>query len=114
MPLIRVAVLSVLQSLSAHKSSDTFDISKTLRAQRRITMVEQNDVIAVLELIRPSLQADGGDVKFVSVDEDGVVTVELQGACKGCPMSQMTLANGVERILKERVPGVTRVVPADM
>ncbi|MEY8562564.1 NifU family protein [Eggerthellaceae bacterium 3-80] len=77
-------------------------------------MVEQNDVIAVLELIRPSLQADGGDVKFVSVDEDGVVTVELQGACKGCPMSQMTLANGVERILKERVPGVTRVVPADM
>ncbi|WP_251178727.1 NifU family protein [Adlercreutzia agrestimuris] len=77
-------------------------------------MVDQNDVIAVLELIRPSLQADGGDVKFISVDEDGVVTVELQGACKGCPMSQMTLANGVERILKERVPGVTRVVPADM
>ena len=63
----------------------------------------------VLELIRPSLQADGGDVKLVDVDEDGVVTVELQGACKGCPMSQMTLANGVERILKEHVPGVTRV-----
>ena len=77
-------------------------------------MVDQNDVLEVLELIRPSLQADGGDVKFISVDEDGVVTVELQGACKGCPMSQMTLANGVERILKERVPGVTRVVPADM
>ncbi len=77
-------------------------------------MVEQNDVIAVLELIRPSLQADGGDVKFISVDDEGVVTVELQGACKGCPMSQMTLANGVERILKERVPGVTRVVPSDM
>ena len=64
-------------------------------------MVEKSDVAAVLELIRPSLQAD-----------DGVVTVELQGACKGCPMSQMTLANGVERILKERVPGVTSVVPA--
>ncbi|MDO4854482.1 MAG: NifU family protein [Coriobacteriia bacterium] len=75
-------------------------------------MVNENDVKAVLELIRPSLQADGGDVKFISVDEEGVVTVELQGACKGCPMSQMTLANGVERILKERVPGVTRVVPA--
>ena len=56
----------------------------------------------------------GGDVKLIDVDEDGVVTVELQGACKGCPMSQMTLANGVERILKERVPGVTRVVPAVM
>ena len=66
-------------------------------------MVEKSDVAAVLELIRPSLQADGGDV---------AVTVELQGACKGCPMSQMTLANGVERILKERIPGVTKVVPA--
>ena len=77
-------------------------------------MVDKNDVTAVLELIRPSLQADGGDVRFVDVDEDGVVSVELQGACKGCPMSQMTLANGVERILKERVPGVTKVVPADL
>lgn len=75
-------------------------------------MVDKNDVAAVLELIRPSLQADGGDVKLVDVDENGVVSVELQGACKGCPMSQMTLANGVERILKERVPGVTKVVPA--
>lgn len=75
-------------------------------------MVDKNDVAAVLELIRPRLQADGGDVKLVDVDADGVVSVELQGACKGCPMSQMTLANGVERILKERVPGVTKVIPA--
>lgn len=75
-------------------------------------MVNKEEVAAVLELIRPSLQADGGDVSLVDVAEDGVVTVELQGACKGCPMSQMTLANGVERILKERVAGVTRVVPA--
>ena len=77
-------------------------------------MVDKNDVAAVLELIRHSLQADGGDVRLVDVNEDGVVSVELQGACKGCPMSQMTLANGVERILKERVPGVTKVVPADL
>ena len=77
-------------------------------------MVDKNDVAAVLELIRPSLQADGGDVRLVDVNEDGVVSVELQAACKGCPMSQMTLANGVERILKERVPGVTKVVPADL
>ena len=77
-------------------------------------MVDKNDVAAVLELIRPSLQADGGDVRLVDVNEDCVVSVELQGACKGCPMSQMTLANGVERILKERVPGVTKVVPADL
>ena len=73
-------------------------------------MVDKNDVAAVLELIRPSLQADGGDVRLVDVNEDGVVSVELQGACKGCPMSEMPLANGVERILKERVPGVTKVV----
>lgn len=75
-------------------------------------MVEKTDVAAVLELIRPSLQADGGDVELIDVDADGVVTVELTGACKGCPMSQMTLAHGVERILKDRIPGVTKVVPA--
>ena len=76
--------------------------------------VDIEDVRAVLELIRPSLQADGGDVKLIGVNDEGVVTVELQGACKGCPMSQLTLANGVERILKERVPGVTSVIPADL
>ena len=75
------------------------------------TMVDKEQVASVLELIRPSLQADGGDVALVDVNEEGVVSVELQGACKGCPMSQMTLAHGVERILKERVPGVTSVVP---
>ncbi len=76
-------------------------------------MVDKNDVAAVLELIRPSLIADGGDVTLVDVMDDGTVAVELIGACKGCPLSQMTLANGIERILKERVPGVTRVVPAE-
>ena len=75
-------------------------------------MIDKNDVAAVLELIRPSLQADGGDVRLVDVDDEGVVSVELQGACNGCPLSRMTLANGIERILKERVPGVTRVIPA--
>ena len=75
-------------------------------------MVEKSDVAAVLELSRPSLQADGGDVQLVDVDEDGVVTVQLHGACNGCPMSQMTLANGVERILKEHIPGITKVVSA--
>ena len=75
-------------------------------------MINREDVAAVLELIRPSLQADGGDVRLVDVNDDGIVSVELQGACNGCPLSSMTLANGIERILKERVPGVTRVVPA--
>ena len=63
----------------------------------------------VLEQIRPNLQADCGDMAYVGVDDDGVVSLELQGACAGCPMSQLTLSMGVERILKEHVPGVTRV-----
>ncbi len=75
--------------------------------------LNKEDVQAVLDLVRPSLQADGGDVSLVDVADDGTVTVELEGACKGCPMSQMTLANGVERILKERIPEVTKVVPAN-
>ena len=76
-------------------------------------MIDKNDVSEVLELIRPSLMADGGDVTLVDVKDDGTVVVELVGACKGCPLSQMTLANGIERILKERVPGVERVVPVE-
>lgn len=75
-------------------------------------MISKEEVGAVLDLIRPSLQADGGDVELIDISEDGVVTVELTGACKGCPMSQMTLTNGVERILKERIPEVTKVVNA--
>ncbi|MBQ3301379.1 MAG: NifU family protein [Eggerthellaceae bacterium] len=76
-------------------------------------MVDKNDVSAVLDLIRPSLIADGGDVKLIDVTEAGEVIVELTGACKGCPLSEMTLANGIERILKERVPGVVAVKPAE-
>lgn len=65
-------------------------------------------VEAVLAKIRPMLQADGGDVELVDV-VDGAVTVRLQGACSGCPMSQMTLKNGIERLLKEEIPEVTSV-----
>lgn len=68
----------------------------------------KDEVQAVLDKIRPALQADGGDVELVGV-EGGVVKVSLQGACRGCPMSQLTLANGVERHLKNVVPGVERV-----
>ncbi len=64
----------------------------------------------VLEQIRPNLQADGGDMNYIGVNEEGEVSLELTGACAGCPMSQLTLSMGVERILKEHVPGVTRVV----
>ena len=68
-------------------------------------------VQAVLDKIRPQLQADGGDVELVSVEE-GLVKVRLQGACAGCPMSQMTLRNGIERILKQEIPEVKAVEPA--
>jgi Fe-S cluster biogenesis protein NfuA len=62
-----------------------------------------------LEKIRPALQRDGGDIELVDIKEDGVVQVRLTGACGGCPMSQMTLKMGVEKALKQEVPGVTRV-----
>lgn len=76
-------------------------------------MVDREEVVAVLDLIRPSLIADGGDVTLVDITDEGQVVVELTGACKGCPLSALTLANGIERILKERVPGVTAVIPSD-
>ncbi len=70
-------------------------------------------VKTVLDKIRPSLQADGGDVQLVEVKEkEGIVKVKLTGACAGCPMSQMTLKNGIERILKREVPEVKEVVAA--
>ncbi len=72
--------------------------------------VNEEALIEVLNAIRPNLQADGGDLEYVGVDENGVVSVRLQGACAGCPMSQLTLSQGVERVLKEHVPGVTRVI----
>jgi Fe-S cluster biogenesis protein NfuA len=65
-------------------------------------------VQAVIDKIRPMLQADGGDVELVGVD-DGVVKVRLRGACKGCPLSQMTLKNGIEKFIKKEVPEVSRV-----
>jgi Fe-S cluster biogenesis protein NfuA len=65
-----------------------------------------------LETIRPQLQADGGDIEFISVSEDGKVLVRLQGACGSCPMATMTLKMGVEEHLKKTVPGVTEVVQA--
>ena len=67
-------------------------------------------VETALEEIRPSLQADGGDIDLVAVGEDGTVSVKLQGACAGCPMSQMTLSFGVEEHLKKTIPEVTSVV----
>ena len=65
-----------------------------------------NDTI---EYIRPAVQADGGDIKLASVNE-GVVNIEMLGACQGCPLSIATLKSGIERILKDKVPGVVEVI----
>ena len=67
-------------------------------------------VEAALEKVRPSLQADGGDVKLVDVTADGVVKVKLTGACHGCPMSQMTLKSGIESAIRREVPEVKEVI----
>jgi Fe-S cluster biogenesis protein NfuA len=65
-------------------------------------------VEAAIDKLRPMLQADGGDVELVGV-ENGIVKVRLQGACAGCPMSQMTLKSGIERALKQQIPEVKAV-----
>lgn len=62
-----------------------------------------------LAKIRPFLQRDGGDIRLIDVTEDGIVKVHLTGACQGCPMSQMTLKQGVERVLMKEVPGIKEV-----
>ena len=69
----------------------------------------QHEVEEVLNRIRPSLHADGGDVELVDI-KDGVVSVRLTGACSGCPLSTLTLKNGIERLLKEEIAGVKEVV----
>ncbi|MFO7598749.1 MAG: NifU family protein [Candidatus Desulfacyla sp.] len=72
-------------------------------------MTLREQVESALQKVRPSLQADGGDVELVDVQQDGLVKVKLQGACRGCPMSQMTLKMGIEKILKQNIPEVTGV-----
>lgn len=69
----------------------------------------KEEVRAALEDVRPHLQADGGDVELVDVEEDGTVKVRLTGSCAGCPMSQMTLKWGVENYLKKKIPSVKSV-----
>jgi len=70
----------------------------------------KEEVQKAIDLIRPGLQADGGDVELVDVSSDGVVKVRLTGACQGCPMSQMTLKMGIEKVIKSKVPDIKEVV----
>ena len=83
-----------------------------MKNRQETSMSEQMEeqIKTALENVRPSLQADGGDVEFVSVSEDGVVSVKLTGACGGCPMAQMTLKMGIESYLKKEIPEVSSVV----
>lgn len=70
----------------------------------------QDRVAEVVDMIRPAVQGDGGDIELVNVDDNGVVQLRLHGACVGCPSSTMTLKMGIERHLKEKVPEVAEVV----
>jgi len=76
-------------------------------------VIDRELLEATLNVIRQSLQADGGDVVLVDVeDKTGTVTLEMQGACAGCPLSSFDMSEGIERILRDHVPGVKRVAPA--
>jgi Fe-S cluster biogenesis protein NfuA len=83
--------------------------SQTRRTTGRVAMKEK--VREAIDKIRPMLQRDGGDVELVDVS-DGIVTVRLKGACAGCPMSQMTLKNGIEKFLKKEIPELVAVQAA--
>lgn len=74
-----------------------------------MAQVDEELLEKVIEAVRPSLQADGGDIELVGVDDDGIVSVELTGACAGCALAGQTLSFSVERVLKENVPGVSGV-----
>jgi len=70
----------------------------------------KEQVQKAIDLIRPGLQADGGDVELIDVSADGIVKVKLTGACQGCPMSQMTLKMGIEKIIKNQLPDIKEVI----
>lgn len=69
----------------------------------------QGSIVKTLEQIRPALQQDGGDVEFIGVDQDNVVTVRLTGACRNCPMSEKTLKEGIEKFIRSEIPAVKSV-----
>ncbi len=76
-------------------------------------MVDKEQVAKVIEDIRLALQAHGGDIELVEVTEDGTVKVQLQGACRGCPMATMTIRRGVEARLKQDFPEIKEVVSVE-
>ena len=73
-------------------------------------MIEKEKIEEILNRIRPSIQADGGDVELVTIREDNVIELRLKGACNGCPMATLTLKAAIERIIKEEIPEVVEVI----
>ena len=71
--------------------------------------MDKAKIVELLNVVRPALQADGGDVELVEISDDGVVKVKLTGACGGCPMSQITLKEGIERYMKEAYSDIKAV-----
>lgn len=83
-------------------------VTITSNAPKEVGDIDLATLEATLDYIRPAIQMDGGDIVLLGA-EDGVVNLQMVGACGGCPMSMMTLKAGIERILMDRVPGVVEV-----
>ncbi len=79
-------------------------------ANNQASLPLKQRVQQVIDMVRPAIQGDGGDVELVDVDEQGVVQLRLRGACIGCPSASMTLKMGIERNLRQRVPEVSEVI----
>ena len=92
--------------------AQTTPVSITSNAPREAGDIDLAKLEATLDYIRPAIQMDGGDIVLLGVEE-GVVNLQMVGACGGCPMSMMTLKAGIERILIDRVPGVVEVIATD-
>ena len=73
-------------------------------------MIAKEKIESILEKVRPSIQADGGDVELINIREDNVIEVRLKGTCNGCPMATLTLKAGIERLIKEELPEVKEVI----
>ena len=92
--------------------STSFQSTRRVAREGTTMAVNRELLEATIDVIRQSLQADGGDLALIDCTDDGVVTLEMQGACAGCPLSTIDMSEGIERILMEHVPGVTKVQPA--
>ena len=90
------------------ENSDSINFPSLKKREEQVD-IDLDILNETIEYIRPAVQADGGDIKLASVD-NGVVNIEMLGACVGCPLSIATLKSGIERILKEKVPGVEEVI----